>query len=608
MYCGGGEKFDCVLVMDREAGSTSAAACEGIYPCVFSLNGRGGESYLGDPLIKLLAAFFEAKGLAAIKEEDRAETWYADWLEYQKRHGIYARLISPKEFTSLGGELDLFRLTRFLEVFGYFSAAHGYSLQVSFLGLFPILMGVNVGLKREAVGLLEKGGLFAFGVSEQAHGADLLGNEFTVTATEEGRLTAGGAKYYIGNSNCAEMISILAKRVDQPVKGRVRRAPFVLFVLRPGSCAGFRNNRKIRTLGVRSAFVGGFEVADHLVAEGDIYARGREAWDAVFGTVTLGKFFLGFGSIGICEHALEEAVAHLQGRVLYGKSVIEMPHIRLAAAQAYARLTAMKLFAYRALDYVQSANENDRRYLLFLAVQKAKVSTEGVKVVAQLSECIGAKGFEADTFFEMALRDVQLIPGLEGSTHINLAFAAQFMARYFAKTGETNADSPGSLFAGEVTPGENGYLVKARAGATHSVLFGPFLEAYQAFDRVANVRCFVKQANVFAQFVQKGDEAAMAAGTETQMAVGQAFATIVYGQLVAENAARLKVPEKIVSAIFHLLVTDLSACAVNLAGMARLGESRRKLVRRMVRIARASAADWEFVAGRVGGSAPFASR
>ncbi len=584
--------------MDSEIGIHSAAACEGIYPCAFSLKGAGADFYLGEPLIQLLAEFFLAKGLAAIKEEDRQEKWYDDWLVYQKRHGIYARLIAPKEFSSVGSELDLFRLTRFLEVFGYFSAAHGYSLQVSFLGLFPILMGENVALKREAVGLLEKGGLFAFGVSEQAHGADLLGNGFTVTETEEGRLVARGTKYYIGNSNCAEMISILAKRVDRPVNGRTKRAPFVLFALRPKACAGFKNNRKIGTLGVRAAFVGGFEVADHFLGEADIFAQGRGAWDAVFGTVTLGKFFLGFGSIGICEHALEEAAAHLRGRMLYGKSVIEMPHIRLATAQAYARLTAMKLFAYRALDYVQGANESDRRYLLFLAVQKAKVSTEGVKVVAQLSECIGAKGFEADTFFEMALRDVQLIPGLEGSTHINLAYAAQFMGRYFARV-EVRVGSPGSLLAGEVTAGENGYLMRARAGAIHGVVFGAFLQAYQAFGQVANVRCFVKQAKLFAQFVQTGDEAAMSPGTETQMAVGQAFAMIVYGQLIAENAARLKVSDEMISAIFHLLVTDLSACAVNLAGMARLGEGGRKLVRRMVRIGRATAADWEFVAGRV---------
>ena len=51
----------------------------------------------------------------------------------------------------------------------------------------------------------------------------------------------------------------------------------------------------------------------------------------------------------------------------------------------------MKLFAYRALDYVHASSAADRRYLLFTAVQKARVSTEGVKVAAMLSECAGPR-------------------------------------------------------------------------------------------------------------------------------------------------------------------------------------------------------------------------
>lgn len=63
-------------------------------------------------------------------------------------------------------------------------------------------------------------------------------------------------------------------------------------------------------------------------------------------------------------------------RILYGKPVLQMPHIRLLVAQAAARLIAMKTYACRALDYVYAANAKDRRYLLYCAVQKAKVSTE----------------------------------------------------------------------------------------------------------------------------------------------------------------------------------------------------------------------------------------
>src|SRR5579859_1596485 len=341
---------------------------------------------LNDPLIGKLVSFFQAKGLAAIKHEDRYERRYDDWLEYQTQHRLYASLLSPRQYSADGGEFDLLRLARFLEVFGYFSPAHGYSLQVTLLGMLAILAGASDALKQEAVAVVEAGGLLAFGVSERQHGSDLLGNEFTVKPSSSGQHLANGSKYYIGNANCATLIAVLARKESEPI-ARNRRAVPILFALRPKQTPCLQNVRKIRTLGVRSAFVGAFDVKDLELPESDVIAQGRDAWEAVFAAITLGKFLLGFGAIGICEHAFEEGAEHLRKRVLYGKPVIEMPHIRSAVTQAYVRLMAMKLFAYRAIDYLQVAKAVDRRYLLFNAVQKAKVSTEGVKVIELLSEC-----------------------------------------------------------------------------------------------------------------------------------------------------------------------------------------------------------------------------
>ena len=44
---------------------------------------------------------------------------------------------------------------------------------------------------------------------------------------------------------------------------------------------------------------------------------------------------------------------------------------------------------------------------------------------------------------ESALREVQLIPALEGSTQINFALTAQFVANYFA--GDRDVASPAQL-------------------------------------------------------------------------------------------------------------------------------------------------------------------
>jgi acyl-CoA dehydrogenase len=587
------EKIDAPNIQPSDL----ASAAQAMFPQFFFSENPSAATleYLRDPLIQKLVEFFRRKGVAALKEEDRREQWYEDWLAYQSQHGLYAALLTPKQYSTRGGEWNLLKLTRFLEVFGYCSPAHGYSLQVSFLGLFSILMGTNSALKQEAIAELERGGLFAFGVSEKNHGADLLANEFSIKEIAPGRFIANGKKYFIGNANCAAMISILAHGED---RHHANRAPPILFALRPKQSKGFQNVKKIHTLGVRAAFVGEFEVENHELPQSDLIAQGRKAWDAIFGTITLGKFFLGFGQIGICQHAWEEASTHLDQRVLYGKPAIQMPHLRTAVSEAYVRLTAMKLFAYRALDYVQAASAADRRYTLFTAVQKAKVSTQGVKVMSLLSQAIGAKGFESETFFEMALRDAQLIPGLEGSAHINLGMAAQFIPTYFANF-DSKAAVPKSLIAGQISAAENSYLMEATTRGSNAIQFPKFLKAFRTLISIPNVRQFAQQAITFARLVRNRKN--LLADSEITLAMGECLATIAYAQLIAENSQLLGISDWMISAIFHLLVRDLATTALFIATLPNWGETERSQIRRLIVTPQTRGEDWDFVAKQTSG-------
>ena len=91
--------------------------------------------------------------------------------------------------------------------------------------------------------MLEAGELLAFAISEKEHGADLLGNQFRVREVGPGRLVASGSKYYIGNCNCAGIVTALRRRVK-----RVGVRGPVLVALRPG-VSPLSNVRKFHTLG-----------------------------------------------------------------------------------------------------------------------------------------------------------------------------------------------------------------------------------------------------------------------------------------------------------------------------------------------------------------------
>jgi hypothetical protein len=217
-----------------------------------------------------------------------------------------------------------------------------------------------------------------------------------------------------------------------------------------------------------------------------------------------------------------------------------------------------------------------------------------VKVMALLSECIGAKGFESgDSFFEMALRDAQLIPGLESSAHINLGLTAQFMPRYFSRP-DPNVAEPKSVNCGEAESMENAYLMEGRTSAINAIAFPPFLRSYAPLMSIRNVRIFTRQARAFRLFLRTV-HSKRSLITQTTLALGQCTATIAYGQLIAELAVRLAVAPEVISTIFHLLIADLSASAMTLASLPDLDKVSRFLIRRAFAVPRTTRGEWEAV-------------
>ena len=363
--------------------------------------------------------FFEGKGKAALKRDDREQVWYADFLEFAREERLFATTLTPAGYGAAESRWDTWRNCEFAEILAFYGLAYWYTWQVSVLGLGPIWMSDNEEVKSRAARLLEEGGIFAFGLSEQAHGADVYSTDMELIPQEGGGFLARGEKYYIGNGNKAALVSTFGK-----IRGT---DDYVFFVVDPQN----EHYECKRNVVNSQSYVSNYALHDYPITEAEILSRGREAWNSALNTVNVGKFNLGWASIGISTHALYEAVHHAGNRQLYGQMVTDFPHVRQLFSDAYARLVAMKLVALRAADYMRSASSTDRRYLLYNPVVKMKVTTQGEDVIDHLWDVIAAKGFERDMYFEMAARDIRALPKLEGTVHVNIALIVKFMPNYF---------------------------------------------------------------------------------------------------------------------------------------------------------------------------------
>ncbi len=491
--------------------------------------------------------FFEHKGKARLKDDDRHCVWYTDLLDFQKRERIFATLLTPTPYGDADSRWDTWRNCEFNEILAFYGLAYWYTWQVSILGLGPIWMSTNEGLKRQAAQLLREGEVFAFGLSERQHGADIYSTEMTLTPQPDGTFRANGEKYYIGNGNIAPMVSTFGK-----IAGT---GDYVFFV------ADYRNRNfeLVKNVCDSQSYVANFRLHDYPISEAEILSQGQDAWDAALNTVNVGKYNLGWASIGICTHAFYEAIRHAANRRLYNMYVTDFPHVKQMFTDAYARLVAMKLFALRAADYMRSASPEDRRYLLYNPVVKMKVTTQGEEVINLLWDIIAAKGFEKDTYFAMAQRDIRCLPKLEGTVHVNIALIVKFMANFFFNP----AVYPAVPTRDE--PVNDDFLFRqGPARGLGRIQFHDYAPAFAAWH-LPNVDLFQQQVAVFRDFlVAATPTEAQQKDVDFLLALGEIFALVVYGQLVLENAIIFGVSADLVDQIFDFMVRDINKFAIQL--------------------------------------------
>ncbi|WP_118913982.1 acyl-CoA dehydrogenase [Mycobacterium shigaense] len=515
--------------------------------------------------------FFESRGKARLKEDDHERRWYSDFLDHVGRERIFAALLTPSSYGGADCRWDTYRISEFAEIVGFYGLNYWYPFQVTALGLGPIWMSDNENAKRKAAAQLDAGEVFGFGLSEQTHGADVYQTDMILTPGDGGWV-ANGEKYYIGNANVARTVSTFGKIADSSKDAD----EYVFFA------ADSQHDRYdlIKNVVNSQNFVANYALRDYPVTEADILPRGPAAFHAALNTVNICKYNLGWGAVGMCTHAMYEAVTHASNRILYGTVVTDFTHVRRLLTDAYTRLIAMKLVATRACDYMRGASETDRRYLLYSPLTKAKITSEGERVITALWDVIAAKGVEKDTIFEAMAREIGLLPRLEGTVHINIGLLAKFMPNFLFAP---NSDLP--ILDRRDDAADDAFLfAQGPTGGLGKVRFHDWRPPFDGFAHLPNVAVLRAQIEVLAEMLAGATpDALQQKDIDFAFAVGQLFAVVPYAQLILEEAALSDVDETLIDAIFAVLVRDFNGYAVELNDKPSTTDAQSRFATRMVR-------------------------
>ncbi|MDV3127322.1 acyl-CoA dehydrogenase [Mycobacterium sp. 21AC1] len=573
-------------------------------------------------IFRLTIDFFESRGKRWLKQQDRDRVWYGDFLDLVKREAIFATFLTPA--SEAGGNpdkrWDTARNAAYSQILGFYGMQYWYVWQVTILGMGPIWQSRNASARKKAAALLDSGEIFAFGLSEQAHGADVYSTDMVLDPNLDGGFTANGGKYYIGNGNLAGMVSVFGRRSDKPIidsSDLDRHRPEqdfegYLFFAANSQHPAYRLRKNVVD---SQMYVAAFDLDNYPVNADDVLHEGKAAFNAAINTVNIGKFNLGFGAIGACEHAMYEATTHAENRILFGQRVTEFPQIRRMLAESYARLVGMKLYSERAVDYMRSAGAHDRRYLLFNAIEKMNVTREGEKIIMLLADTIAARAFESDMYFTMALLGVTGLPRLEGTVHVNMALSLKFMQNYMFGAADTAlaamnvlpvgrapgpvlralsgglraaggalVDSPLAQWVPQLKPllaalpevptrkepaNDDFLFAQGPSSGLSHIRFGDWQSVLRRFASTPNVGVFLAQAQALQTLLAVATPTAgQQRDVDFLFAIGEMFTLVPYAQLILEQAeienSGTDSIADVLDQLFEVLVTDMSTHATKL--------------------------------------------
>ena len=127
-------------------------------------------------------------------------------------------------------------------------------------------MSGNEKVKQQAAKMLDDGHIFAFGLSEKEHGADIYSSSMALKENGDGTYTANGSKYYIGNGNKAGIVSVF---------GTIKETKeYVFFAVD----SQHENYKLIKNTVNSQSYVSEFNLENYPIKEEDILHRGPVAW------------------------------------------------------------------------------------------------------------------------------------------------------------------------------------------------------------------------------------------------------------------------------------------------------------------------------------------
>jgi alkylation response protein AidB-like acyl-CoA dehydrogenase len=401
-------------------------------PSSFAL-AEGLDRYLGDPL-DASSVFSFAHSLALDDHEtfpDAACRALEDW-------GIQDYYVPTAHGGSLAHYEDVLQLMRMVARRDLTVAiGHGKT----YLGAVCAWVGAEPDQANALGARVRNRAVVSLGLTERAHGSDLLASDFAALADPAGGFRLSGEKWLINNATRGELLCLLA--VTGAERGP-RSASLFLVDKHAVPRDTFRCLPKVRTHGIRGADISGVALRDTPVPATALIGEQGAGLDILLKSLQITRTMCASLSLGAGDTALRLVTNFVLERKLYGRVLIDLPQARRTLADALADLLIAEVVA---LSAARGIDTLPAEASVSSAVAKYLVPSSMDAAIAELGSLLGARGYLKDVYlgglFQKVERDHRIVGLFDGNTLVNLQaliMQGRTLARGYAGTRVTAGD------------------------------------------------------------------------------------------------------------------------------------------------------------------------
>jgi acyl-CoA dehydrogenase len=318
-------------------------------------------------------------------------------------------------------EFDVRALALIRETLAWHDGLADFAFAMQGLGSGPISLEGSHALKhRYLPGVAGGTSIAAFALSEPEAGSDVAA--IRCRAAREGdEYVLDGTKTWISNGGIADFYCVFARtsapetRADGSTLARGISA-FVVDADTPGLTIAKRIDliapHPLATLSFDACRV---PAGNRLGAEGEGFKLAMRSLDIV--RTSVAGAALGFG-----QRALDEALAHVIGRPIFGKSLADLPLIQAGLADMATELDAARLQTYKAAwlhDHDDTVPTKD------IAMAKMSATESAQRVIDRAVQMFGGRGVTRGEVVEHLYRDIRALRIYEGATEVQKLIIAR---------------------------------------------------------------------------------------------------------------------------------------------------------------------------------------